>query len=135
MRTATWLAAALAGYWRGQVECADSRSWFAIEFVPADSGRMMARMTLPAIRGYDYELGPARLARDSVFAGPFAFAWDEPGGHLTGVLPRALVPVHEVAVDLQQGAPLAREPRPPLIAPVRAPAWTFDAGAALWADL
>ncbi|HEY6195323.1 MAG TPA: hypothetical protein VI504_09800, partial [Candidatus Eisenbacteria bacterium] len=97
--------AALAGYWRGQVECAGSRSWLAIEFVPADSGRMTARMTLPAIRGYDFPIGPARLARDSVFAGPFVFAWDERADRLTGVLPRALVPVHEIPVDLRRGAP------------------------------
>ena len=64
-----------------------------------------------------------------------AFWWLVLVGMLAGVLPRALVPVHEVAVDLQRGARLAREPRPPLVAPVRAPAWTFDAGAALWADL
>src|ERR1043166_3974903 len=63
--------AALAGYWRGQVECAGSRSWLAIEFVPADSGRMTARMTLPAIRGYDFPIGPARLPRDSQVDGSF----------------------------------------------------------------
>jgi eukaryotic-like serine/threonine-protein kinase len=126
---------ALTGYWKGQLECAGSRSWFAIEFVAADSGRMNARMTLPAIRGYDFDLGPARLAHDSVFAGPFSFAWDAARGHLRGVLPRAVVPVHELAVDLVRGDPLAREPRAPFTAPVRSPAWTFDAGAPLWADL
>lgn len=126
---------ALVGYWKGQMECEDSRSWFALELVAADSGRMSARMTLPAIRGYDYPIGPARLAGDSVFAGPFSFAWDSAGGHLRGVMPRAVVPVHEIAVDLVRGEPLAREPRAPLSVPVRTPAWTFDAHAPLWADL
>jgi outer membrane protein assembly factor BamB len=126
---------ALVGYWKGQIECEDSRSWFAIELVAADSGRMTARMTLPAIRGYDFDIGPARLARDSVFAGPFAFAWDSAAGRLRGVMPRAVVPVHEIAVELARGATLAREPRAPLTPPVRTPVWTFDARAPLWADL
>lgn len=127
--------AALPGYWKAQVECAGSRSWFALEFTAADSGRVLARMSLPALHAYDFELGMARLSGDTVRAGPFAFAWDESGERLTGVLPRALVPVYELAVELRRGEPLAPEPRAPLSAPVRAPVWTFDAGAPLWADL
>jgi outer membrane protein assembly factor BamB len=125
----------LTGYWKAQLECEGSRSWFALELVAADSGRVHARMTLPAIRGYDYDIGEVRLARDSLFAGPFAFAWDSAGGRLRGVMPRAVVPVHELAVSLERGTPLAREPRPPLTTQVRAPAWTFDAHSPLWADL
>ena len=130
---------ALVGYWKGQAEWADSRAWFALEFLMADSaegsGRVTCRMTLPAIRGYDFELGPARVERDSVFSGPFAFAWDVAADRLRGVLPRAVAPVHALSVELQRGVPLAREPRPSLTAPVREPAWTFDAGAPLWSDL
>lgn len=127
--------AQLTGYWKGEVECAGSRAWFALELVAGDSAGVAARMTLPAIRGFDVPLGPARLAGDSVFVGPFAFAWDSAAGLLRGVLPHALVPVHEIPVALRRGAPLAREPRPALTAPVRAPVWTFNARAPLWADL
>lgn len=125
----------LQGYWKGQIECAGSRSWIAIAFVPADSGRLLAKMSIPAIRGYDYPLGRARWTADSVFAGPFAFAWGPSAASLRGVLPKVVVPVHEIAVELRRGEPLAREPRPALTAPVREPAWTFDARAPLWADL
>src|SRR5262249_9563317 len=71
---AAWPAAAvevatLRGYWKGQLERHGSLSWFGLELVPADSGRMTARISLPAIRGYDFEVGPARAVGDSVFAG------------------------------------------------------------------
>lgn len=127
--------ARLAGDWRGQTEWGGSREWFAMKFVPGDSGRVLAQFTVPALRAYDYELGPARLRGDTLLAGPFAFAWDTLAHRLRGVLPVALVPVHTIAVELAPGPPLVREPREALAAPVREPAWTFTAGAALWADL
>lgn len=125
----------LAGYWKGQVEWAGSKAWLAIELVPADSGRVHGRLTLPAIHGHDFDMGPVRLAGDSLFAGPFAFAWDESTGTMRGALPAGVAPVHPLVVELKRGIALAREPRAPLGAPVRQPQWTFDAGAALWADL
>src|ERR1051326_9198827 len=89
---------------------------------PASARAAGIESRLAALGGYDFPIGPARLARDSVFAGPFVFAWDERADRLTGVLPRALVPVHEIPVDLRRGAPLAREPRPPPVARGGAPA-------------
>jgi len=127
--------ASLRGYWRGQLERHGSLSGFAFELVPGDSGRMLARISLPAIRGYDLDVGPARAVGDSVFAGPFAFQWDPAVQRLRGVLPRAVVPVYEIAVELSRGERLVPEPRPPIAAPVRQPAWTFDCRTPLWADL
>lgn len=127
--------ARLAGDWRGQTEWGGSREWFAIRFVQEDSGRVSARFTVPALRAYDHDLGPVRLLGDTVFAGPFAFAWDTLASRLRGVLPAVLVPVHEIAVELAPGTALVREPREALAAPVREPLWVFSAEAAWWADL
>ncbi len=128
-------AAAFVGEWKGLSEWANAREWLGLSITPADSGRMLVRMSLPAIRVHDVPIGLARLEGDSLHAGPFAFQWDSTHATLRGLLPAALVPVHEIPVTLTRGDALAHEPRDPIVAPGRDAVWTFHAGAAVWAPL
>jgi len=70
---------------------------------------------------------------DSIRLGPFRFTRDKVRRTLFGVMPAGLVPVYDVPLRLAKSAPYAPPARAAISAPDRAPAWTFDAGAPLWA--
>lgn len=124
----------LIGSWTGIVTHAGASTPIGVELEAADSGRVVAKLSLPVIHAHGYPAGRVRVSGDSVRFGPFALAYDSAAGRLAGVVPAALLPVHEAPFELKRG-PLERVARPALEAPVVEPAWTFDAGAPVWADV
>jgi outer membrane protein assembly factor BamB len=130
--------AAFAGAWSGFAVHDGDTTAIALEFEPADSARTrcMVRATLPSICLDRRELGvmPLDTAGDTLRVGPFEFVADAARSTLTGLLPRALVPLYDISVTLRRVDRLTLSARP-APAPARsapAPMWTFEAGTPLW---
>ncbi|HXB57492.1 MAG TPA: PQQ-binding-like beta-propeller repeat protein, partial [Vicinamibacteria bacterium] len=69
---------------------------------------------------------------NSVSIGPFKFLYDANTKTLSGTMPSRIVPVYEVPVSFHRVEHLELPERPPLVAPLASPVWTFDAGSPLW---
>lgn len=124
----------LAGAWSGDLSHAGQTTTFGFELAPAEDGKVLIRMAIPAIHVRDAGIGPVPLETDGsrVRLGPFDFAYDAEAATLSGVMPGALVPVYEVPIVLRRVESLALPPRPALAGEVAEPVWTFDAGSPQW---
>lgn len=128
-------AAELAGFWSGTLAHAGQTAPFGLELLPAEDGKVLIRMTIPPIHVEGAGMGPVSLevAGRQVQMGPFAFTYDGETGTLTGTMPAALVPVHELPIALRRAEePLSLPPRPPLEGEAVEPVWTFEAGSPQW---
>lgn len=125
----------LAGTWAGTMRHAGETRPVALELEPDTAGRVRVRLSVPVVHLDRVPLGRVEPVAegDSLRLGPFRFALDAGRGTLDGIMPASLFPVHPVAVTLARGAPFEPPRRPPLDAPAAVPAWTYGAGAALWA--
>lgn len=128
------VAASLAGTWVGDVVHAGSRTSIALTFRPDSAGALQTTLFIPVIHVRDVALGRLRREGTTVAAGPFSLTWDSAGGTLEGVLPAAIVPVHEIPVKLRRGEmpPFPARPRPAGPAPTLA--WMVELGAPVWTD-
>ena len=125
----------LAGTWSGMMEHAGEREPLALTFEPSAGDTMLLRLTEPIVHWDHVPLGRAvvHLNGDSVRIGPFRLAYDAAARTLAGEMPRALVPVHSIPFVLHRVERVDLPERAAPTAPVQEPAWTFDAGARLWA--
>ena len=127
-------AASLAGTWVGEVVHHGTRTSVALTFSPTADGALESLLFLPVIHVRDIPLGPVRLEGTSVRAGPFTLAWDSVAGTLSGLLPAAIVPVHEIPVVLRRGELPSFPVRPGPDGPEPMPAWIVELGAPIWSD-
>ena len=135
-RSDTLTAADLLGAWVGSATHRGESAPLAIELKPAEDGKLAVEMSIPAIHWVSRSVGvmPVEIEGDDVTIGPFAFVLDRGAGTLSGILPAALVPVHQVPVTLRRTERIDFPSRPLLDAPVVTPsrAWTYEGGAAFW---
>lgn len=128
----------LVGQWSGEVSHAGRVSAYALEIRTAAGDRLAVWVRLPAIHVLHQPLGEfeARAAGEGGreielgWLGTLTLSAD--GRRLTGVVPQAFSPVHELAFALERVERLEFPERPPLDAPPAQPLWTHDAGAPAW---
>ncbi len=128
------LASELAGAWAGRISHAGEIQDLFVELEPSADGKVTVKLTLPVIHVVRTPMAQAvpEIEGDRIRIGPFAFRYDRAARRLEGALPEALVPVYPMAFSLHRIERVDEPSRPPLAAPVAAPAWTFDAGAPCW---
>lgn len=126
--------AELAGAWAGTLSHAGESQDVFIELEPSDDGKVSVKLTLPVIHVVRTPMAKAvpEVEGDLIRIPPFTFRYDRASRSLEGTLPEALVPVYPLAFSLHRIERVDVASRPPLTAPVAAPAWTFDAGAPCW---
>ena len=127
--------ASLVGTWVGEATHRGEHSPVVLTFVPGDDGTLAVLLSLPVIHVRDVPVGGVGRAGVTVRAGPFSLTWDSTAGTLTGMMPAAIVPVHEMPVTLRRGELPPFPTRPDTALPTVTPLWTFDAGAPVWGDL
>ncbi len=128
-------AADLAGAWAGTVTHGGATSELDMELEPGADGKILIKMSIPATHVERVPVGraPLLVQGHEVRLGPFVFHYDPKAGTLSGVVPEEFAPVYHLPLTLHRVArldiPAWRGPT----APIAEPAWTFDAGAPLWA--
>ena len=123
----------LEGFWTATIEHAGEQTRVVMH-IEQVGGALQVRWSTPILDLWEAPVGTAKVDGDSVRIGPFALAWDNAAGTLSGTLPAALVPVHSIPAVFHRTDSPGRQPRRPLDAPQSSPVWTFDAGAPVWAD-
>jgi outer membrane protein assembly factor BamB len=128
-------AADLRGSWAGTVSHKGESSPFALELDPGEDGKVLTKLSIPAIHLHQVALG--RLALEingnEVRVGTFTFAFDRAVGTLSGPVPESLAPVYKLPVVLHRADKIEAPRRPEPNAAAATPVWTVDLGAALWA--
>jgi outer membrane protein assembly factor BamB len=124
----------LAGAWVGDMTHEGEVQPIGLELEPVEDGRLLLKVTLPAIHLSHTPLGKVKpeISGNDVKLGPFAFTYDPRTDTLVGAMPEAFVPVYRIPMALRRADKVALPER---AAPTGAPAtpvWTFDAGAPLW---
>jgi outer membrane protein assembly factor BamB len=127
--------AEIAGIWTGTLSHAGETEPIALELEPGADGKVLIRMSVPVAHLARVPIGrvPAQFEGNEVRLGPFVFRYDRGAKTLSGVAPRDLVPLYEIPLTLRRAERFDVPERPAIGAPLVAPAWTFDAGAPLWA--
>jgi outer membrane protein assembly factor BamB len=128
-------AAELAGTWVGTMTHDGETQAIALGLSPDTSGRLAVALSIPVIHLDHAPIGSAPLVveGDSIRIGPFRFRYDGAAHSLSGVMPRALVPVYAIPVRLQRTESFAMPPRAELAAPEARPLWQHALGSAVWA--
>jgi outer membrane protein assembly factor BamB len=89
----------------------------------------------PAIHVWESPLGIAVVQANDVRIGPLTLAYDRAAGTLSGIIPAAFVPVHQLRATFRRTARFDPTPRPDPSAPIAEPVWVYDAEAPIWADV
>ena len=126
--------AALAGAWQGMLSHAGETQTYGMELEPAGDGTLRVKVSVPILYLAHREMGQLapQIDGNNVSFGPFKFLYDADAKTLSGTMPGMIVPVYEVPVRLHRVDHLDLPERPPLVAPLASPVWTFDAGSPLW---
>jgi len=133
---ASFTSGDLAGAWAGTLTHEGETTRVGFEFEPSPDGQVLIKATIPVVHLAGATLGraPLQVEGAEVHLGPLGFTYDAAAGTLTGTMPEGLVPVYRIPVvlhRLDRPSPAAPRPRPGGAAAT--PAWTFEAGAPLWA--
>ncbi len=125
----------ILGAWSGFMVHEGEEQLLALELEPAEEGKVSLRLTIPAMNMVRLPMGSADPTIDGneVTLGPFVFTYDEAAQTLNGTVPRGLVPVYEIPFTLNRVEAVEAPSRPEPSAFLVEPAWSFDAGAPLWA--
>ncbi|HVT58398.1 MAG TPA: PQQ-binding-like beta-propeller repeat protein [Thermoanaerobaculia bacterium] len=125
-------AADLAGIWVAYASHDGESSPLILHLDTAEGGALRGRWSTPAIHVWEVGLPPVSVQGDEVkIENVIVLHYDRAAGTLTGTLPAFWVPVYPMQVTFRRSRPQRPEPA----APIAAPVWTFDAKAAVWADL
>jgi outer membrane protein assembly factor BamB len=124
-----------AGAWAGTQTHRGETSPIGLELEPAADGKVLVKLTLPAMHLAHAPVGRETLTvqGNEVRFGPFAFSYDAQAKTLAGTMPKALVAVYDIPVTLRRVERVEVPARPEPSAPVAKPVWTFEAGSPLWA--
>ncbi|ANM31913.1 hypothetical protein ABI59_23635 [Acidobacteria bacterium Mor1] len=120
------------GVWQAEPEFQGAAGRVVLEILEDEEGQLGARLGMPDLGVHGLAMGPATLQGSELQAGPFRLTFDPAAGTLKGDLPEALVPVHRIAATFRRVASAAPVPEQEPEAPPLEPAWTYDAGAAIW---
>lgn len=119
--------APILGLWRGTARAGERSAELALDIQPAD-GRVGLFMTLPVLHAWRMPVGYLSPS-DGQWAIPdWGIALARAGDRLAGELGDPRVTFELARSD----APPAQPPAPPALPAGPKPAWTYDAGAALW---
>ena len=127
-------AAELAGAWSGEVEHEAETTPFALELEPGADGKVLLKATVPTAHLVHAPLGrvPFQAEGRKVQLGPFAFDYDPAVRTLTGVVPDGFAPVYRLPLVLRRVERIEPPARPAPGGALAEPAWSYDAGSALW---
>jgi outer membrane protein assembly factor BamB len=125
----------LEGAWRADLEHNGQRSSFGLEFRSDSSGQLMASISIPSIDVRNVSIGPVRTAGDTVVAGFLTLVYEDSGPKLVGSLPAALVPVHEIPLELRPASRLELPLDSAGVVSPAEPVWVYEAGAPIWAGV
>lgn len=125
----------LEGAWQAELTHNGQRTPLGIEFQADSAGDLSASISVPALDVWSIPIGSVRLAGDTVVAGFLTLVYDGSGPELTGKLPPALVPVHEIGMRLRPSGRLERPGDSSGSIATVTPAWVYDANAPIWAGI
>jgi len=117
-------AESLAGQWVGEPEFAGSRGVIGLEILVDENGGLAASLSLPSVDAFRVPIGRAQFEGETLVTGIGPFDYDADAATLSGVLPAALVPVHEVPVTFHKGQ-LPQPPGATDYGTPAVPAWTY----------
>lgn len=130
-------AGELEGWWVAEARHAGQSTPVYLHFTRHE-GKPAARMSLPVLDAWDFAIGPFKASAEKVeLTGVnWTLVRDARSHALNGVLPPALVPVHEIPVTFRKvKAPAiptppdwSKYPRPKVL-------WSREAGGPVWAGL
>ena len=125
----------ILGAWSGFMVHEGEEQLLALELEPAEEGKVSLRLTIPAMNMVRMPMGSAEPTIDGheITLGPFVFTHDEAAQTLKGTVPSGLVPVYEIPFTLHRVEAVEAPSRPEPSAFLVEPAWSFEAGAPLWA--
>jgi outer membrane protein assembly factor BamB len=124
----------LAGSWIATLSHGGERRPFGLAFEQQADGGFLVKMSNPSTQIWDAPIAKATLEGGKVHIGEsITFDLDPAAGTLSGMMPKILVPVYTMSVVFHRGT-LEHPARVELTAPIAKPAWTFAAGAPVWAD-
>jgi outer membrane protein assembly factor BamB len=127
----------LAGWWAADPVHGGESSHLALQFIESE-GKQEARLSLPAIGGYDINLGQVTITGNSVDTKPLSFplTWNAGSQTLTGVITPEAVPVYRIPVEFRRAAAFERPPPNEWRAPRPRELWSVDTGGApVWAGI
>ena len=126
---------ALAGTWVATLSHEGETRPVALTFEPIEEGDFLVKLSSPAVHVWDVPIGKAKVEGGKVRIGQaIVFDHDPVAGTLSGTMPKVFGPVYTMPAIFRR-ATLEPAPRPAPKAPVVEPAWVFDAGAPVWADV
>jgi outer membrane protein assembly factor BamB len=128
-------AATLAGAWSGTITHEGESTAFALELVAEAEGKLLVKATIPSMHlaGQAFGSFPPKVEGETVTLGPFSFRHDAASGTLSGVVPEGLAPVYRIPLVLRRVERIEAPARPAPGGTLVEPAWTYEAGSALWA--
>jgi outer membrane protein assembly factor BamB len=123
------------GVWAGEIHHQGRTTPYAIELAPGGEGKVKVRLSLPVIHVLQQDMGEHALVVDGhrlTLGSGTVLTWDPAAQTLSGIVPSFLAPVYELPFVLRRVPAFTAPPRAELAAARAEPAWTHDAGAALW---
>jgi eukaryotic-like serine/threonine-protein kinase len=130
-------ATELEGWWIAEARHAGQATPVYLHFL-RDAGKPAARLSLPVLDAWDFPIGPYKEGADQVelTSVGWSIAVDARTPALVGVLPKELVPVHQIPVTFHKVKPpvipgsakWSAHSRPKVL-------WSREAGGAVWAGL
>lgn len=126
----------IAGWWRAQPEYGGDSAPIVLQFVERE-GKPTLRLSLPSIGGFDMAAGNVTVKDNRVTtdALEFPLEYDDATDTLTGRLPEAIVPVHEINAKFERIQPIVKpEPRTWNL-PAPEVKWRVSVNAPVWAGL
>lgn len=130
-------AVALDGWWIAEARHAGQNTPIYLHLV-RDAGKPTARLSLPVLDAWDFPIGPFKESGDRIeFPGiGWSVALEANASALVGVLPKELVPVHQIPVTFHRTkAPKIPEPAKRSALPRPNVLWSREAGGMVWAGL
>jgi outer membrane protein assembly factor BamB len=126
----------LEGWWSADPVHGGESSHLALQFVE-QQGKQEARLSIPAIGGYDINLGEVTISGNAVATKGLSFplVWNAGNRTLQGRLPADAAPVYDIPVEFKRSAPFEKPPARDWKAPRPKPTWSVETGAPVWAGI
>ncbi len=126
----------LAGWWSADPQWGGESSHLALQFIEQD-GKQEAHLSIPAIGGYDINLGTVVITGNALTTQGLAFplTWNPESKTLSGFLPADAAPVYNIPIEFNRGGPLEQPAAREWNAPRPTVRWSVETGAPVWAGL
>jgi outer membrane protein assembly factor BamB len=126
----------LAGWWSADPVHGGESSHLALQFMEHE-GKQQARLSIPAIGGYDINLGEVTISGNAITTSGLSFPlfWNTGSKTLQGRLPAEAAPVYDIPVEFRRSEPFEKPPERDWQAPRPKAAWVVETGAPVWAGI